>query len=105
MTVAEVLRTHMAPQVRDLCQRYGVRRLEVFGSATTDAFDASRSDVDFLYAFNDTAASNLADRFFGLMEELESLVGRKVDLVAIDAIRNPYLLRAVNEQRQVLYAA
>jgi predicted nucleotidyltransferase len=105
MTVAEVLRTRLAPQVRDLCQRYGVRRLEVFGSATTDAFEPSRSDIDFLYAFDDTTAKSLADRFFGLMEELESLVGRKVDLVAMDAIRNPYLQRAVNEQRQVLYAA
>jgi predicted nucleotidyltransferase len=33
-------------EVRALCRRYGVRRLELFGSATTGAFDPQRSDVD-----------------------------------------------------------
>ena len=35
----------------DLCRRFGVRRLELFGSAATDAFDPSRSDLDFLVEF------------------------------------------------------
>ena len=37
--------------IRDLCRRYGVMRLEVFGSATDDTFDSARSDIDFLFEF------------------------------------------------------
>jgi Nucleotidyltransferase domain len=44
-----------------LCRRYGVARLEVFGSAARDAeFDASRSDVDFLVTFTPDARNDLA---------------------------------------------
>ena len=35
----------------DLCRRYGVRRLELFGSGATAAFDPNSSDLDFLVEF------------------------------------------------------
>ena len=43
--------------------------------------------------------------YFDLKEELERLFARKVDLLMPSAIRNPYLRRAIDEQRRVLYAA
>ena len=39
--------------VGELCRKYSVRRLVLFGSAVTDRFDTSRSDVDFLVEFGD----------------------------------------------------
>lgn len=105
MTAAEkILLTHER-QIRELCARLGVHRLEVFGSAVNDSFDAARSDFDFLYEFNDPGAPGLATRFFELKEGLEALLGRKVDLVYAAGIGNPYFLRKVNTQRRVLYAA
>jgi uncharacterized protein len=87
-----------------LCGRYGVRRLELFGSAATGSFDPERSDLDFLVEF-DADPTRLFDRYFGLKESLEALFGRKVDLVTVGALQNPYFIESVNATRQVLYAA
>jgi predicted nucleotidyltransferase len=86
-----------------LCRRYGVRRLDLFGSATSGAFDPARSDVDFLVEFDDDP-SRLFDRYFGLKESLAALYGRPVDLVTAGSLRNPYFIAAVNETRRLVYA-
>lgn len=91
-------------ELRVLCQRYGVRRLDLFGSATTNAFDPQRSDVDLLVEFDDDPA-HLFDRYFGLKESLEALYGRRVDLVSVGSLRNPYFIDAVDKTRQPVYAA
>ena len=98
-----ILAPHLAT-IRDLCRRYGVRRLELFGSATTDTFDPKRSDLDFLVDF-DTNSTGLFKRCFGLKESLEALNGRAVDLVMISALRDPYFIESVNQTRQLVYAA
>jgi len=105
MTVAEGILHKHEREIKELCVRLGVRRLEVFGSAVTGDFDLSHSDFDFLYDFNDRHSRDLATRFFELKEGLEALLGRDVDLVYAAGIDNPYLLRKVNAQRRVLYAA
>jgi hypothetical protein len=91
--------------LEDLCRQQHVARLEVFGSAASGPFDHATSDVDFLVEFEPLDPGSLADAYFGLLAELERLLGRRVDLVTPNAIRNPYFLRAVNETRQLLYAA
>ncbi len=90
-------------ELAELCRRFGVRRLDLFGSAATGAFDPSRSDVDFLVEFDDNPA-RLFDRYFGLKESLEALYGRPVDLVSAGSLRNPYFIAAVNATRQLMYA-
>ena len=91
--------------IADLCRRFNVARLEVFGSAASGEFDEARSDVDFLVEFMPLEPGPLADAYFGLLAELTMLFRRKVDLVTPKAIRNPYFLRRVNETRRALYAA
>ena len=91
-------------QIAALCRRFGVRRLDLFGSATTDAFDPARSDLDFLMEF-DSDPSRLFDRYFGLKESLEALYGRTVDLVTAESLQNPYFIEAVNSSRQPVYAS
>ncbi len=93
-----------AAALAEICRRYGVRRLELFGSATTSGFDPQGSDLDFLLEF-DADPARLFDRYFGLKESLEALFGRSVDLVTVGALRNPYFIQAVNETRQLVYAA
>jgi len=101
--MASVLDSHLA-EIPDLCRRYGVARLELFGSAASGAFDPQRSDLDFLVEF-DAGASGLFDRYFGLKESLEALYGRRVDLVTAGSLRNPYFIEAINKSRQLVYAA
>lgn len=101
--MASVLDPHLA-EIAELCRRYGVRRLELFGSATTAAFDPRTSDLDFLLEF-ESGPSNLFDRYFGLKESLEALYGRQVDLVMVGAMSNPYFIDSVNKTRQLVYAA
>jgi uncharacterized protein len=67
-------------QVVEVCRRYPVQRLAVFGSALRDDFDPERSDVDFLVEFGPTSPEQHADAYFGLLAELEALFGRHVDL-------------------------
>lgn len=86
------------------CTRHGVKRLLVFGSVLTDHFDESRSDVDFLVEFRRDLA-DLFEAYFGLKEELESILDRPVDLVAPAALENPYFAQSVHAQGQELYAA
>jgi predicted nucleotidyltransferase len=88
-----------------ICRRYGVARLEAFGSVTDDRFDPQRSDIDFLVDFDPDGEPNLFHRYFGLKEDLESLLGRAVDLVMLGALRNPYFIDSVNKTRQPVYAA
>jgi len=89
----------------DLCRRYRVRSLSVFGSAARDDFDPARSDVDLLVEFEPLAGNGYADVYFGLREALEALFGRDVDLVAPSAIRNPYIRADVERTRTLVYAA
>ena len=101
--MAPVLDLHLA-EISDLCRRYGVARLEVFGSAATDAFDPARSDIDFLIEFDDDP-NDLFKRYFGLKAALESRLGRGVDLVMPGAMRNPHFIESVNRSRRLIYAA
>jgi predicted nucleotidyltransferase len=92
--------------VKKLCRQYRVRRLELIGSSmTAEEFDAQKSDIDFLVEFGPLKQGEYADTYFGLLESLESLFNRHVDLVMVRAVKNPYFLESINKSRKVLYAA
>ena len=88
-----------------LCCKYGVNRLALFGSAVRGDFDPMASDLDFTVEFTDFTVQNAADRYLGLLVDLEDLFGRRIDLVSYRAIRNPFFKQAVDETRASLYAA
>jgi len=92
-------------QLEALCRSYGVRRLEVFGSAATCLAPNEETDLDFLVEFQSLARGGYADAYFGLLESLETLYGRPVDLVVASAIRNPFFLQSVERTKTLLYAA
>ncbi len=92
-------------EVAEICCRFDVARLEVFGSAVTGEFDEQLSDLDFLVEFGSALTSPRFDAFFGLQRALAELFGRSIDLVEAGAPRNPYFIRRLNETRRVVYAA
>ncbi|MFH1748840.1 MAG: nucleotidyltransferase domain-containing protein [Planctomycetota bacterium] len=89
----------------EICRRFHVERLEVFGSAVDGGFDPRRSDLDFIVTFGDVPPKGRFDAFFGLQSALAELFGRAVDLVEAGAPRNPYFIRRLNESRRLVYAA
>jgi predicted nucleotidyltransferase len=93
-------------ELNQLCGRYRVAKLELIGSALTGyKFDSEQSDIDFLVEFQPLKEGEYADTYFGLLEALELLFNRHVDLVMVQAVKNRYFLEAINKSRKVLYAA
>ncbi|MBN2589980.1 MAG: nucleotidyltransferase domain-containing protein [Sedimentisphaerales bacterium] len=92
-------------EIRKLCLQFHVRKLELFGSALDDKFDRKLSDIDFLVEFQQLQAGQYANSYFGLLEAMKTVLGRDVDMVMTKAIKNPYFLQKINQNRKVLYAA
>ena len=92
-------------QLRQLCQGYGVKRLELFGSAVGPDFNEQTSDLDFLVEFLPTDAAGHAHAYLNLLVSLEDLFGRRIDLLEVKAIKNPYLMESINQTRTELYGA
>lgn len=95
--------TNNLQPIAGICETYGVARLEVFGSAATDAFDPERSDIDLIVTFADESPG-LARRFVDFAESLEALLGRRVDLLIDKPFKNPYFRSSVNKSRVTIYA-
>lgn len=91
-------------ELKSLCHRHGVLRLDLFGSAATDQHH-EKSDLDFVVDFKPEAIEMYANSYFGLLEGLEQLFGRPVDLVIGSAIENPYFLQSIEETREPIYEA
>jgi len=91
--------------VGELCARFGVARLDLFGSALRDDFRVDESDLDFLVEFEPMEPRALADAYFGLLDELRALLGVQVDLVMADAVKNHYIAREIERTKQLFYAA
>ena len=92
--------------LKRLCKQYRVKRFEVFGSALTgEGFDPKNSDLDFLVEFLPLQPGEHANAYFGLLEALQDLFTRSIDLVETKAIRNPYFLESINQNRKEIYAA
>lgn len=91
--------------IGQLCRRYCVRRLELFGSAATGDYRTGTSDLDFLVEFEPVLRESYPDTYFGLLEDLEEFFDRPVDLVVSKAVKNPYFRRSVEETKVLIYAA
>ena len=89
-------------KIAELCRRYQVRELSVFGSAARGDMRPD-SDIDFLVEFRPEARIGLL-AFAGLMNALSELVGRKVDLVSKPGLK-PLIRDAVLAESRVVYAA
>jgi len=92
-------------RLEGLCREYGVKKLEVFGSAVSDGFNEQSSDLDFLVEFVPSDPAGHARAYLGLLVALEDLFERGIDLLETKAIRNPYLMESINQTKVELYAA
>ena len=93
-------------KIIELCKKHGLLRLEVFGSAArgTD-FNEAKSDIDLIAKFDYAKRRQTFDEYFALVEDLENLVGRTVDLSEDVPIDNIHLRKSINQSRELLYEA
>ncbi|MDE5723497.1 MAG: nucleotidyltransferase domain-containing protein [Paramuribaculum sp.] len=85
-----------------LCRKYKVAKLWVFGSILTPRFNDD-SDVDFSVIFHYDQIPDLFITFFDFIDELQMLLGRKVDLVDETAIKNQYFRKELDCTKQLIY--
>ena len=104
MPVLNLIEQHRE-EITALCRQYGVKHLELFGSAARGDFVPAKSDLDFFVDFLSEDWHGAADRWFGLQEGLERLFACKVELVSIPDAKNPYFLQVANRHKIRLYAA
>ncbi|MBD5214187.1 MAG: nucleotidyltransferase [Bacteroidales bacterium] len=90
--------------ITDLCHRYKVKTLAVFGSILTDRFN-NESDVDLLVDFEevDHDKFDYVSNYFDFKDALENLFNRKVDLIEKKGLRNKYLIANIDRTKQMIY--
>ena len=96
MTLEEIKRVALPA-----CREFKVKRLDVFGSIARGQ-ETGDSDIDLLVEFEEPD-KHPSKRFFGLLHHLEDTLGREVDLLTVNSLRNPYLRRRVLKERMKIY--
>lgn len=91
-------------RIFELCRKHRVLTLSVFGSILTDRFNEN-SDVDLLVNFDTTDHEkwDYVTNYFDFRDALESLFGRKVDLIVEKGLKNKYFIANVNRTKQLIY--
>jgi len=89
-------------EIDRVCAELGVRRLELFGSATRGG---PPRDLDFLVDLGERPPVEYARVYFALRERLIELFARPVDLITPPGLQNPYFRQRVEQEKILLYAA
>jgi len=92
----------LTERIAEICRRYHVRELAVFGSAARGDIRPD-SDIDLLVEFEPDARIGLF-KFVAMEQELAALFGRKVDLVTKPGLK-PWIRPHVLRDAKILYAA
>ena len=85
-----------------LCKQHKVKELYLFGSILTSKFN-NDSDIDMLVQFDNVDILEYADNYFDFKERLEKLLGREIDLIENQAIRNPIFRKIVDRDKKIVY--
>ncbi|MBN2092244.1 nucleotidyltransferase family protein [candidate division KSB1 bacterium] len=92
-----------ADWIEAFCQRWKIQEFSFFGSILRDDFQP-QSDIDVLVSFSPDAKWSLFD-IIDMKDELQQILGRNVDIVEKDAVRNPFRKESIMSSREVVYAA
>lgn len=88
--------------VKKLCAIYNVEKMYLFGSALNSNFNED-SDIDFLVRFKAIELTKYFDNYMEFKEKLEQLFKRQVDLVEEQTLKNPILIKSINNSKELIY--
>ena len=74
----------------------------LFGSALTSDFNEN-NDFDFLVKFKKIELSEYFDNYMNFKENLRKLLGREIDLLEEQTLKNPILIRSINNSKELIY--
>jgi len=97
----EIIQRNIRP-LNNLCKTHKVKELYIFGSVLTPKFNET-SDIDFLVQFDNIDILEYFDNYMDFKEKLEQLLGRDVDLLENQAIRNPIFRRVLDREKKLVY--
>ena len=93
-------------KLNEVCAKHKVQTLYLFGSAATTEFDEESSDLDFVVEFAKSVDPlDFADYYFSLLNSLQEMFERDVDLLSYPSLKNEVIIRQVEETKVQLYAA
>ena len=96
-----ILKTYKK-QIFELCEAHKVRHLYAFGSVLTSNFSED-SDLDLIVDFNDIDVKDYADNYFDFKFSLQNILNRQIDLLELQAIKNPYFKQVVDQSKELVY--
>ncbi|MCE2963056.1 MAG: nucleotidyltransferase family protein [Chitinophagales bacterium] len=85
-----------------LCINYNVEKMYLFGSVLNSKFN-DKSDIDLLVKFREIDLAEYFDNYINFKEKLAELFGRKVDLIEEQTLRNPILIKSINNSKELVY--
>lgn len=88
--------------LKELCVIYNVEKMYLFGSSLNSSFN-EKSDVDLLVKFKQIELSKYFDNYIDFKEKLESLFGREVDLLEEQTLKNPILIKSIDDSKELIY--
>ncbi len=88
--------------IKTICLLHNVDKMYLFGSALNSKFK-KESDIDLLVKFKPFDLTNYFDNYLHLKQTLEELLGREVDLIEEQTLKNPVLINSINKNKKLLY--
>jgi predicted nucleotidyltransferase len=86
----------------DLCERFGIKRLGLFGSVARGDYTAD-SDIDFFAEFESPNPETMPERYLGFIREASDNFGRNVQLLTPRMLRNPHLKRSIEKDLTIIH--
>lgn len=92
-------------EIAAVCQRYGIERLFIFGSALRDDFRLGESDIDLLVEFGPMDITKKFHTYLKARDAFSKILQAKVDLVMSGAVKNKVIESEINRTKKILYGA
>ena len=89
-------------QLRELCEIHKVDKMYLFGSALRPDFK-KHSDIDFLVRFKQIDLATYFENYMDFKERLKNLLGREIDLLEEQTLKNPILIKSIEESKELIY--
>jgi predicted nucleotidyltransferase len=92
-------------EIAETCQRYGIERLFIFGSALREDFRPGESDIDLLVEFGPIDISKKFHTFLEARAAFSKILQAEVDFVMSGAVKNKVIAGEIERTKKLLYGA